>query len=154
MLLMLKNTIDNIYAFNKKNGLLDDGYKDTRECAFPIEEALEGLNLDYIDTGFCGDPKELSRAVMEHVNKDLELSDVDRLDKHLDIIIYSIGSIFKLGLDQKQMAEALYIVSKKNLEKNLIGKDEYGKQMKPKDFVGPEQELKKILEKKNVNVKK
>jgi predicted transcriptional regulator of viral defense system len=112
------------------------------------------LNLDHIDTGFCGGPKELSRAVMEHVDKDLKLSDVDRLDKHLDIIVYSIGSIFKLGLDQKQMAEALYIVSKKNLDKNLAGKDEYGKQMKPKDFVGPEQELEKILEMRDVNIKK
>jgi hypothetical protein len=149
---MFKEAIENIYKFNKENGLLEDGYKDTRECAFPIEEALEELGVDYIDTGFCGNPKELSRAVMAHVDDRINIDDVHRLDKHLDIIIYSIGSIFKLGLNQEAVAKALLIVSEKNLEKSSVGKDEYGKQMKPKDFVGPESMLLELLNQRNNDV--
>jgi len=143
---MNNNAIKQIYEFNKQAGLLKQEYLDERECAYPIEEALEGLDIDYIDTGHCGNPKELSRAVTSVIDPDFVMKDVDRLDKHLDIIVFSLGSIFKLGLNPQEAMKALAIVANKNMEKLKAGQDEAGKQKKPSGFVGPELELQKILD--------
>jgi len=140
------NAIKLVYKFNKEAGLLDQEYSDKRECAYPIEEALEGLNIDYIDTGYCGNPTDLSRAIVEVLDPDFTMKDVNRLDKHLDIIIYSLGSIFKLGLKPQDLMKALSIVAIKNLEKLHSGQDETGKQNKPDNFDGPEEQLQLILD--------
>ena len=151
----LTATFNQIWKFNELAGLIDKGYSDERECAFPIEEALEGFDLVrltnyfnvFYDESMALDPKDMSRKIIE--KSDIgKIEDVDRLDKHLDIIIYSLGSIAKLGLTPVQFADALSIVASKNMEKLMVGQDEAGKQMKPIGFVGPEEELQKILDKR------
>ena len=131
------NAIKKVYQFNKEAGLLKQGYSDKRECAFPIEEALE--NSTYKN------PKEVSRKIVDEIFQE-NISDVDRLDKHLDIIVYSLGSIFKLGLKPPDLMRALDVVANKNMEKLNAGQDEAGKQKKPKNFVGPEEHLQLILD--------
>lgn len=157
------NPIKSVYNFNKEAGLLDTGYSDERECAFPIEEALEGLDsIDYLYEILGGNnkwevdptPKNISRILVDIANTGAnEISDVDRFDKHLDIIVFSLGSIFKLGLTPQQMMRGLQIVATANMQKLKAGKDEHGKQLKPVDFISPEPLLEKILQERNENGK-
>jgi predicted HAD superfamily Cof-like phosphohydrolase len=136
------NPIKLIYKFNKDAGLLQDGYKDERECAFPIEEALEGFPL-------IENPKAYSRQIVsDAISADMDISDVDRLDKHLDIIVFSFGSIFKLGLTPQQAMRALEIVMVHNMAKLNMPKDSAGKLTKPDNFKGPEEALQRILDEK------
>ena len=152
------NAIKSIYKFNQEckrpdgSCLLESGYSDERECAFPIEEALEGIlteDIQWLAPSVTGlTPKEFSRYLMNTLAEvaELPLADVDRLDKHLDIIIFSFGSIFKLGLTPQQAIRALSIVCDANLQKLSAGQDEHGKQKKPADFIPPEERLQKILD--------
>lgn len=146
------NYMKSVFKFNQEAGLLDQGYSDERECAFPIEEALEGFQPTIGMTLTLDSPKNMSRQILrwattEEYTKDGQLiTDVERLDKHLDIIIYSLGSVYKLGLSPQQTARALEIVATKNLEKLHAGQDSSGKQQKPDGFVGPEADLQKILD--------
>jgi uncharacterized Rmd1/YagE family protein len=148
----MNNPIKTIYKFNLEAGLLDQGYIDERECAYPIEEMLEGLvtselsqSLGIPDVG----PKGISRHIMHLVSVPMDMREVERLDKHLDAIVFCFGSIFKLGLSPQQAAHALEIVMQANMQKLHAGKDEQGKQLKPDSFVGPEAELQKILDKRD-----
>lgn len=149
---MSLNPVKMIYDFNRKAGLLEKGYSDEKECAFPIEEALEGFNCTELIAQLDLDrrdevhPKYISRRIIDLTVND-DISDVDRLDKHLDIIVFSFGSIFKLGLTPQQAIRALEIVMRANLQK-LHNKsvDAAGKLTKPTDFVGPEVELQRILD--------
>ena len=139
-----------IYKFNQEAGLLDKGYDDERECAYPIEEALEGFVLTELAYQLGEDTdataKEVSRGIINlTINKD-KLTDVDRLDKHLDAIVFAFGSIYKLGLTPQQAIKALGIVMEANMSKLSVGTDSEGKQMKPKDFLSPEPKLQKILD--------
>ena len=157
---MNNNAIKQIYAFNEEAGLLDIGYYDERECAFPIEEALEGFNVEEFAIQMSSEgyepivqsPKELSRAIMHLVKNDCNtgkktiVPDVDRLDKHLDIIVFSLGSIFKLGLNPQEAMKALEIVATANMAKLGAGTDEEGKAKKGAYWKPPEPELQKILD--------
>ena len=150
--------IKSIYKFNQEckrpdgSCLLDQGYDDLKEATFSIEEMLEGFNLDLLpdvlymnpeDGEPC--PKTISRKIMWHTNG-THMTDVDRLDKHLDSIVYNFGSIFKLGLTPQQALKALSIVCEANLQKLSAGQDEHGKQRKPEGFVPPEARLQAILD--------
>ena len=150
----MTNPIKEIYRFNKEAGLLDKGYDDARECAYPIEEMLEGfepecgLSLD-LDT-----PKAMSRAITKWLTEPewyTELSDVDRFDKHLDAIVFNFGSLFKLGLTPQQAMKGLSVVMQANMKKLHAGQDSEGKQQKPVNFVGPEEQLQKILDERSKN---
>ena len=152
------NPIKEIYNWQKAAGNLDKPYDDFLESSFQIEEALEGFNsLEYLgklltEDEMCteSDPKILSRMI---VNAALEpelsgyedITDVDRLDKACDAIVYAIGSIAKLGLDHHGITKALNIVNNANKAKLGMARDEHGKLLKPADFVGPEVELAKLL---------
>ena len=105
----MQNPIKLIYQFNQQAGFLETGYSDTRECAFPIEEMLEGFDTSALfdqlamsDFNVPNNPKEISRAIMDLCDNKSDtlfpISDVERLDKHLDAIVFCFGSIFKLGL--------------------------------------------------------
>ena len=74
------------------------------------------------------------------------LSNVDRLDKACDAIVFALGSMAKLGLNPDQIQRALHAVTTANLQKLDMPKDEHGKLMKPADFIGPEVALAHILE--------
>ena len=148
------NVIKSIYKFNQEckrpdgSCLLDQGYDDLKESAFSIEEMLEGFSLDVLGTLLLEDdksPKAISRKIMWHTNG-ISMTDVDRLDKHLDSIVYNFGSIFKLGLTPQQAIRALSVVCDANLQKLHAGQDEHGKQKKPADFIPPEERLQKILD--------
>jgi len=142
-----------IREFNKKAGLLKDGYSDERECAYPIEEALEGFDdLTYLQNLFKlsnASPKDLSRSIIDYAtNSDgsSDIQDVDRFDKHLDIIVFSIGSLYKLELNSEQIARGLNVVVNANEQKLDAGKDSAGKQLKPDGFIPPEPQLQAILD--------
>jgi len=148
------NPIKQIVDFNKKAGLVEKGYNDHLEASFQIEEALEGFTqlqrlakVLYLDTQEAT-PKELSRTLVSVAHSsDEHLSDVDRLDKACDAVVFAIGSMAKLGLNSNQVTRALNIVMQANNAK-LCEKssDSYGKLQKPKDFIGPEEALQKILD--------
>lgn len=151
------NAIKQIYKFNQDCkdseglSLLDKGYNDIKECAYSIEEMLEGYNLDILATLLLEkdtSPKAISRKIMWHTNGIKNMKDVDRLDKHLDAIIYNFGSIFKLGLTPQEALKALSIVCEANMQKLNAGQDEHGKQKKPDNFIPPEQKLQKLLDKR------
>ena len=152
--------VQQIYDFNKQAGLLEKGYDDFLESSFQIEEALEGFpnlqNLANILTDEESEervrddasPKNISRAIIQYVSGNTKISDVDRLDKACDAVVFAIGSMAKLGLTPAQIIEAMNIVTEANLQKLSMPKDEHGKLTKPANFVGPETKLQAILDKR------
>lgn len=153
----MTNPIKDIIQFNKDAGLLDNGYNDSLESAFQIEEALEGFDLSMLSRLLAPrsadtlSPKLLSRAIVK-VAKDntlLDIEDVDRLDKHCDGFIYHVGSMAKLGLDYHQIIKALNIVITANKSKIGCSLDSSGKLNKPegfKDTHSPEPKLQELLD--------
>ena len=148
------NPIKEIYNWQKAAGNLDKPYDDFLESSFQIEEALEGFtelsNLNYQlhkedDYKYSNTPKDMSRAIIATVNDGSPISDVDRLDKACDAIVFAIGSMAKLGLDHHGITKALNIVNNANKAKLGMTRDEHNKLLKPADFVGPEAELAKLL---------
>ena len=149
------NPIKAIHRFNKEAGLLELGYDDVRECAYPIEEMLEGFDLEALSVELgskcVATPKEISRELVNLANAKADaptVSDVDRFDKHLDAIVFCFGSLFKLGLSPQQAMQGLSVVMEANMQKLNAGQDSEGKQMKPDNFVSPEAKLQKILDKR------
>ena len=155
------NPIKEIYNWQKAAGNLDKPYDDFLESSFQIEEALEGFNsLEYLgklltEDEMCteSDPKILSRMVV-NAALDTELSgyeditDVDRLDKACDAIIFAIGSMTKLGLDHHAITKALNIVNDANKAKLGMSRDSEGKLLKPDNWekYSPEPLLQKLLD--------
>lgn len=150
------NPIKQIVDFNKKAGLVEKGYNDHLEASFQIEEALEGFTqlqrlakVLYLDPKEAT-PKELSRTLVSVAHSsDKHLSDVDRLDKACDAVVFAIGSMAKLGLNSNQITRALNLVMQVNNAKLTMPKDSYGKLTKPADFTGPEPKLQEILDERN-----
>lgn len=147
--------LDRIVAWNSKAGLLENEYNDSLESAFQIEEALEGFDIAILSRLLAPradlmSPKEASRAIIKIAkdNTPTGLTDVERLDKHVDGIVYHIGSLAKLGLSTKQMLEAIDVVMTSNEAKLGCPRDECGKLLKPADFdelYAPEPKLEEIL---------
>lgn len=153
--------VTRIYDFNRVNGLLDKPYNDFLESSFQIEEALEGIsssghggglptlarilneNVSYI-TPIEPTHKSVSRGIIEAAFYKTA-SDLERLDKHIDSIVYNIGAIAKLGLTPSQLLQALSIVMDANEAKNGCPKDSFGKLMKPENFPNPEPRLEQLL---------
>lgn len=148
----MSNFVEDIYAFNVKAGLLEKGYDDFLESSFQIEEALEGFELSTIietldlKIDFDSNAKGVSREILASQYGTSSISDVDRLDKAIDAIVFAIGSIAKLGLNVEQIHRAIEVVTYANLQKLSMPKDEFGKLTKPVDFIGPEVELQRILD--------
>ena len=144
---MTVDHIDAIYQFNEQAGLLEQGYNDFSESAYQIEEALEGYEIAHGFTVHLDTPKEMSRTIVRAQGPFIG-TDVDRLDKAIDAIVFAVGSIAKLGLTPPQIREAIEIVTTANLQKLSMPKDEFGKLTKPANFVGPETKLQAILDKR------
>ena len=140
--------IDAIYQFNEQAGLLEQGYNDLSESAYQIEEALEGYEIAHGFTVHLDTPKEMSRTIVRAQGPFIG-TDVDRLDKAIDAIVFAVGSIAKLGLTPTQIREAIEIVTTANLQKLSMPKDEFGKLTKPANFVGPEAKLQELLDRRN-----
>ena len=137
--------IDAIYQFNEQAGLLEQGYNDFSESAYQIEEALEGYEIAHGFTVHLDTPKEMSRTIVRAQGSFVG-TDVDRLDKAIDAIVFAVGSIAKLGLTPPQIREAIEIVTTANLQKlSNIKIDSNGKLLKDSNFIGPEKKLQEIL---------
>ena len=147
---MTVDHIDAIYQFNEQAGLLEQGYNDFSEHAYQIEEALEGYEIAHGFTVHLDTPKEMSRTIVRAQGPFIG-TDVDRLDKAIDAIVFAVGSIAKLGLTPPQIREAIEIVTTANLQKLSMPKDEFGKLTKPADWeqYAPEKELQKLLDRRN-----
>jgi predicted HAD superfamily Cof-like phosphohydrolase len=147
----MQSPIKRIVQFNHDADLVKSGYSDFLESSFQIEEALEGLG----DTMFFApkiglEPeascKEIARAIIQDCIAEGEVvSDVDRLDKACDAVVFAIGSMTKLGLNAQQITQALNIVMDANQAKLKCPKDEHGKLTKPADFPNPEPRLQELL---------
>lgn len=155
------NPIKEIVKWQVDAGNASKPYEDFLESSFQVEEALEGFHHGLTDLGemlhegsnrqlsLTSNPKKLSRNILEVVTQGSDsryLSDVERLDKACDAIVYAIGSMTKLGLDHHGITKALNIVNNANKAKLGVPRDEAGKLLKPDDFVGPEAELQKLLD--------
>ena len=145
---MTVDHIDAIYQFNEQAGLLEQGYNDFSESAYQIEEALEGYEIAQGFTVHLDTPKEMSRTIVRAQGPFIG-TDVDRLDKAIDAIVFAVGSIAKLGLTPPQIREAIEIVTTANLQKLSMPKDEFGKLTKPANFVGPETKLQELLDRRS-----
>ena len=145
---MTVDHIDAIYQFNEQAGLLAQGYNDFSESTYQIEEALEGYEIAQGFTVHLDTPKEMSRTIVRAQGPFIG-TDVDRLDKAIDAIVFAVGSIAKLGLTPPQIREAIEIVTTANLQKLSMPKDEFGKLTKPANFVGPEAKLQELLDRRN-----
>ena len=147
------NPIKQIVAFNEKANLLNSGYDDFLESSYQIEEALEGFSaLPMLADRLQADtqsPKELSRIIVRLASGLDQISDVERLDKACDAVVFAVGSMAKLGLNVSQITRALNTVMSCNFQKLGMPCDERGKLMKPEDFAGPEPLLQRILEERN-----
>ena len=142
---MTVDHIDAIYQFNEQAGLLEQGYNDFSESAYQIEEALEGYEIAHGFTVHLDTPKEMSRTIVRAQGPFIG-TDVDRLDKAIDAIVFAVGSIAKLGLTPPQIREAIEIVTTANLQKlSNIKVDSNGKLLKDSNFIGPEKKLQEIL---------
>lgn len=148
--------IEQIYQFNLKAGLLEKGYNDALESSFQIEEALEGFDNTKLSlllkpySPIMG-PKGISRELIKIATWDDKhpLSDVDRLDKAADAVVFGIGSMAKLRLNPEQIVRVLTTVMTANLAKLDYPKDEMGKLTKPANFnelYAPEPKLQAILD--------
>ena len=142
---MTVDHIDAIYQFNEQAGLLEQGYNDFSESAYQIEEALEAYEIAQGFTVHLDTPKEMARTIVRAQGPFIG-TDVDRLDKAIDAIVFAVGSIAKLGLSPAQITRAIDVVTQANLQKLSMPKDEHGKLMKPANFIGPEAKLQSILD--------
>ena len=146
---MTVDHIDAIYQFNEQAGLLEQGYNDFSESAYQIEEALEGYEIAQGFTVHLDTPKEMSRTIVRAQGPFVG-TDVDRLDKAIDAIVFAVGSIAKLGLTPPQIREAIEIVTTANLQKlSNIKIDSNGKLLKDSNFIGPETKLQELLDRRN-----
>ena len=146
---MTVDHIDAIYQFNEQTGLLEQGYNDFSESAYQIEEALEGYEIAHGFTVHLDTPKEMSRTIVRAQGSFVG-TDVDRLDKAIDAIVFAVGSIAKLGLTPPQIREAIEIVTTANLQKlSNIKIDSNGKLLKDSNFIGPEAKLQELLDRRN-----
>ena len=142
------NPIKEIVKWQRDAGNAAKPYDDFLESSFQIEETLEGYEIEYGFTVDLDTPKEMSRTIVRAQGPFIG-TDVDRLDKAIDAIVFAVGSIAKLGLTPPQIREAIEIVTTANLQKLSMPKDEFGKLTKPADFVGPEAKLQKLLDRRN-----
>ena len=145
------NPIKEIVKWQRDAGNAAKPYDDFLESSFQIEEALEGFESPARDLTLSFDgPKNTSRAIVSWMQKDSEvdfnITNVDRLDKACDAIVFAIGSMTKLGLDHHAITKALNIVNDANKQKLDYKRDAEGKLLKPEGFVGPEVKLQELLD--------
>lgn len=157
------NPIKEIANWQIKAGNASRPYDDFLESSFQVEEALEGFILprEYLfdESGNVLVDATVEEKREKHIARDIiswanntggtesVISDVARLDKACDAIVYAIGSMQKLGLDHHGITKALNIVNKANMQKLNAPRDDAGKLLKPDNFVGPEAELQELLNK-------
>ena len=148
----MRNPIQAIIEFNSKANLLNSGFDDKKESAYLIEEALEPYDVGYLGNILCLDPEKISdhkyvaRGIIANTLPANEpITKVDTVDKYLDAIIFAVGALAKQGLTHQDITHLLNVVTACNMKKVSAGKDSEGKQLKPSDWVGPEEKIKEYL---------
>lgn len=160
----MENIVKVISKWQVDAGNASKPYDDFLESAFQIEEALEGFKIPFEklfdENEQCIIDGTVEKKRHQSVARDIiswvinntpePISEVERLDKACDAIVYAIGSMAKLGLDHQGITKALLAVNKANQQKLGQGRDEKDKLLKPSTFVGPEPELQLILDARKV----
>jgi len=158
----MANIVQDIYDFNSKAGLLEDGMDSFKELAYTLEECFEGFEGVYNTADMDGNPfkpgdanyptaRQIGLSLANSLKDGLdihdlpELTEVQELDKSIDIVVFNIGKLAKMGLSVDQIHEAFGVVSNANMAKLDAPKDSAGKQLKPDGWVGPEEQLQTIL---------
>ncbi len=156
------NPIEAIVQFNQDAGLLENGMDSFIETAYTFEESLEGFEVAMNGAHEDGtpvapgdkewiSPRQWSLSLMNQIHQAFEqrglpmMEEVDELDKAIDLIVFSIGKMAKMGLSPTQIEEAIMVVAEVNKDKIGLPKDKHGKQLKPSGWTGPEKELQLIL---------
>ncbi len=141
------NPIKEIVKWQRDAGNAAKPYDDFLESSFQIEEALEGYEIEYGFTVDLDTPKEMSRTIVRAQGQFIG-TDVDRLDKACDAVVFAIGSMTKLGLDHHAITKALNIVNDANKAKLGMSRDAEGKLLKPDNWekYSPEPLLQKLLD--------
>lgn len=152
----MASIVQDIYDFNEQAGLLGNGFDSFLETAYIMEEAIEGyedaFNMPDDPEAPVVTAREFSLSLLNQIREAKEQrnlpmpSEVQELDKAIDGAIFNIGKMAKMGLTVEQIVTAFNIVSAANMSKLSAGKDELGKQLKPKDWVGPEGDLQQLLD--------
>lgn len=152
------NILEDICKLNNVWGNPKGLYNASIAAELVIEEALEKLSLsdklaNQLD---CENtPKSLARRIVNlttgdnidgTINEDVQ--PVGAFDSSLDAIYIEVGNMHMQGLSPTQIVEGLQVVHDANLQKSGL-KDSNGKVVKPTDFIGPEPELQKILDKRS-----
>ena len=161
----MPNPIAKIYEFNEKAGFLGKGMDSFIETAYTLEEAIEGFEPAFNasredgtvivkgDADFLT-ARQWSLSLMNSIHEAFEQrnvpmpDEVDELDKAIDLVVFSIGKMAKMGLSQDQIAEAFDVVADANLSKIGAPKDALGKQLKPEGWIAPETKLQEILDRR------
>lgn len=153
----MRNPLQAIVSFNEKAGLLKEPFNDKKESAYIIEEALESFDVSYLGRIICLDPnkidspKEVARGLIANT---LPLHDLlakeHIVDKYLDVVVFAVGALAKMGLTHQDITHLLNVVTECNMKKLTVGTDSEGKQLKPDDWVGPEEKIKAYLNSKGL----
>ena len=158
------NTTEAIVEFNRQAGFLNGEPMDAlKELAYIFEEAFEGFEDAYVTKDENGEyfkpgdrdyptARQLGLSLVNSLReamsaKGFELpSEVAEFDKSIDAIVFHKGKLAKMGLTAAQIDEGIHTVNDANMAKLTAPKDEFGKQMKPDGWVGPEEKLQAILD--------
>ena len=148
----MRNPLQAIVSFNEKAGLLKEPVNEKKESAYIIEEALESFDVSYLGRIICLDPnkidspKEVSRGLIANTLPLKEpLTKEQIVDKYLDAVVFPVGALAKMGLTHQDITHLLNVVTDCNMKKLTVGTDSEGKQLKPDDWVGPEEKIKAYL---------
>ena len=153
----MRNPLQAIISFNEKAGLLKNPFEDKKESAYIIEEALESFDVSYLGRLICLDPnkidshKEVARGLIANTLPLKEpLAKKHIVDKYLDAIVFAVGALAKMGLTHQDITHLLNVVTDCNMKKLTVGTDSEGKQLKPDDWVGPEERIYSYLDKRSL----
>lgn len=139
------NNVKGIHAWNKESGLLTKPENRKLESSMLLEEVLEGLGVREAKS----EARNLVEAILDRDDLD-PVSEVAWLDHLCDLEFIIHGGKAKMGLSPQQDNASTQAVLVANNQKLHAGQDENGKQLKPEGFVGPEESLQKILDKRSV----
>lgn len=159
----MSDIVSDIIEFNDKAGLLGGEMDTFLETAYILEEGFEGFEAAL--NGYDEDGSMITKGHKDFVSardwalgfmnqvlqafeiRGLELpSEVAEFDKAIDGVVFNIGKLAKMRLTRDQIVRGFAAVHKANMAKLGGPKDEFGKQLKPEGWVGPEDELQAILD--------
>lgn len=164
----MTNPIQKVIEFNMKAGFITkesnfSNFRDVKESAYLIEEALEPYGVDYLADSFKlmkttpeylkNPQREVAKAILANTDVAAVPTKVQLVDKYVDAIIYAIGSLGKMGLTHQDISAAINIVTEANMKKTLNPVyDDDGKLLKPADWdkYDPEYKLLNLIDKRGL----